>query len=353
MKSAIIVAAGKSARFGEDKLTALLFDKTVLSYSVNLFSQLCDEVILVTNEEADYGKKVKLAKGGATRFESVKNGLALLDKESTLVAIHDGARPFTSKALAEKLFSVAEKDGSAIPYTYVADTAYYDDKPLLREHLKLLQTPQIFETEKIVAAYENCRDNTSSDDSQVYRLQYGKVSFVLGEKSNAKITFRDDLPKYRIGYGFDVHSLTEGDGVRLGGITIPFNKKLLGHSDADALIHSIMDALLSACGEKDIGVIFPNSDESLKGIDSRVLLKRVLDILDKKGCEVLGVSSVIIAEAPKIAPHVDAMRKELSDILSLPFDCVNVSATTTEGLGIVGDGKGIAAQSMALCAYKD
>lgn len=155
------------------------------------------------------------------------------------------------------------------------------------------------------------------------------------------------MPGFRIGNGFDVHRLVEGRKLILGGVEIPYEKGLLGHSDADVLVHSIMDALLGACGESDIGKHFPDNDMSYKGISSLALLKRVKDILSSKGYSIANIDSIIVAEKPKLAHYIDEMKSKLSDTLMIDKDCIGIKATTTEGLGFAGRGEGIAAYAVA------
>ena len=150
----------------------------------------------------------------------------------------------------------------------------------------------------------------------------------------------------RVGNGYDVHRLVEDRKLILGGVEIPYEKGLLGHSDADVLVHSIMDALLGACGESDIGKHFPDSDAVFKGISSLVLLGKVKDILDAKGYTIGNIDSIIVAEKPKLAPHIDEMKERIAGILQLDIDCIGIKATTTEGLGFTGSGEGIAAYAV-------
>lgn len=152
---------------------------------------------------------------------------------------------------------------------------------------------------------------------------------------------------FRVGNGYDVHKLAEGRKLILGGVEIAYGKGLLGHSDADVLIHSIMDALLGACGESDIGNHFPDNDMSYKGISSLVLLEKVKGILCNKGYRIANIDSIIVAEKPKLSPYIDEMKEKISDILQLDKDCIGIKATTSEGLGFTGRGDGIAAYAVA------
>lgn len=155
------------------------------------------------------------------------------------------------------------------------------------------------------------------------------------------------MPGFRVGNGYDVHRLAEGRKLILGGVEIPYEKGLLGHSDADVLVHSIMDALLGACGEADIGKHFPDNDMSYKDISSLILLKKVKDIVDSKGYGILNIDSIITAEKPKLSPYIDKMKANIAEALQLDMDCIGIKATTSEGLGFAGRGEGIAAYAVA------
>ena len=351
MKSVIIVAYGKGQRYGADKLSETFLDKKVLRHTVDAFYNLADEIVIVADgkwkEDFPFAKVVE---GGETRTQSVRAGLKALSDKCDLVAIHDGARPFIGKGLVARLFEVASSTGSAVPCLPVTDTLFYvgdDGHPVCREDYRTVQTPQVFDRQRICAAYEQAEDDYT-DDGTVYYNKWGDLSLVDGQLSNRKITYKGDVPQYRTGVGFDVHPLTSGDGIVLGGCRIDCNLHLVGHSDADVVVHAVMDALLSACGLPDIGHLFPDTDNALLGIDSTKLLEEVMAIISTEGYHVVNVSAVVMAEQPKIAPHIEAMKNRLSSLLDISPDCVGISATTTEKLGIVGEGKGIAVHASAL-----
>lgn len=348
MRYAIIVAGGSSSRYGKNKLNEPLLGKSVLMHSVDVFKGVADVVVVV-------GQRVDgtlFAEGGATRFQSVANGLhALGDSVKGVVAVHDGARPFVTREFVERMFCEAEQYGSAVPRLSVTDTVYQQSGDTVhkidRNCLFTVQTPQIFDIVKLLGAVEHATDDYT-DESALYVDTYGAVNFVDGLRSNTKVTFQYDLPDYRVGVGFDVHPFVEGNGVTLGGVTIPFDKKLQGHSDADALCHAICDAVLSASSNLDIGHQFPDSDDRYKGADSTKLLEQCVQLANKSGFEVVNVSAVVICQAPKIAPYIDQMAERLGSILKIAPDCVNLSATTTEHLGALGQGDGIAVSSQVL-----
>lgn len=351
MKSVIIVAAGSSTRFGENKLNVKIGGKTVLEKSVDVFRGIADEIIVVGDYAFD---GVTTVKGGSTRFESVQNGLAAVSPDSEIVAVHDGARPFVSRELAVKLFEECERFGSAVPCLAVTDTVWRNTQGVLsqpkRDDLFTVQTPQVFNTAKLRYAYANA-DRRYTDESGLYYAVYGEVHFVDGERGNIKITYKEDLPDYRIGAGYDVHAFGEGSGVVLGGTVIPYDKKLVGHSDADVLAHAICDAVLSASGNRDIGCQFPDTDPKYKGANSLKLLETCVMLAKKSGYSVVNVSAVIICQQPKMSPYIGEMSANLAKVLQIEASEVNLSATTAEGLGTIGNGDGIAVTAQALLSH--
>ncbi len=351
MKSAVILAAGTGSRFGADKLLQNLLGKPVLQWSVEAFLPLVDEIIIVTNNDSwkQLFPFAKFVCGGESRSQSVKNGLCAVNSNSQFVAIHDGARPYVSTQLIQTLFDVAASHGCAIPVAKVNDTIYNSASfsVVNRDELLAVQTPQVFDTQKIIHAYTNCLSNCT-DDSQVYKQVYGSLQFVTNDECNGKITRRSDLPDFRTGVGYDVHKLVEGRKLILGGKQITFEKGLLGHSDADVLTHAVMDALLSASGNKDIGHQFPDTDIAYKDANSIELLQKVAGLLNEANWQVVNVSATVMAQAPKLAPHLDDMAINLANALGICPSLVTLGATTTEGLGIVGCGEGMACYASVL-----
>lgn len=352
MKSAVIVAGGNSVRYGSNKLNQDLLGFSVLQRSVQAFLPIVDEVIVV-------GAQVDgtvYAPAGDTRSKSVRNGLAAVSKGCTLVAIHDAARPFVSSALISELFAQAEIEGNAIPAIPVTDTIWQQTDMGLslqnRSQLTAVQTPQVFSFEQITHAFE-VNGGDFADESSLYYAVYGKLNFCQGQRSNVKITLPGDLPAFRVGNGFDVHPFGEGNGVILGGVTIPFDKKLVGHSDADVLCHALCDAILSASGNKDIGHQFPDTDQAYRGADSTKLLGRCVQLAAKGGFEVVNVSAVVVCQQPKISPHEQDIVLSLAKVLGIALSCVSISATTTEKLGALGNGDGIACEATALLACRN
>lgn len=367
---AVVLCAGRGERtgLGYNKILHYVGKKTVLELTLDAFTEsMADNVILVVNpadrtdihELAANYKNVRSVDGGDTRTESVRRGLAAAEG-ADIVCIHDCARPYVSPALINATIESARKFGSGIAAVKTTDTIKKADglditESVPRENLWNMQTPQTFEYNRIREAYKKISGNYT-DDSEVYALAGFTPKIVEGEYSNVKITTQSDLFKSapartRIGTGFDVHEFTEGRPLILGGVTIPHKKGLKGHSDADVLIHAIADALLSAAGLPDIGVLFPDTDPDTEGICSLILLKDVMSRLNAGGFRIASVSAVIMAQKPKLSGHIAAMRQTLADAVDIDVRQINISATTTEHLGIIGEEKGIAASAVCLIEY--
>lgn len=352
--SVVIVAGGSSQRYGQkNKLTEVFFEKSILQHSIDAFVGIANEIIVV----GDYNiEGIKCVKGGETRYQSVKNGLAAVATDCEVVAVHDAARPFVSRRLVKALFIHASlTKHSAVPYIESTDAtwAFRDTPahPLYGSGVICIQTPQCYNYKMLMDAVNTAALENYPDESTLFYEKYGEVKFKRGEHANRKITYWGDTPDFKAGVGFDVHAFTQGDGVTLGGVTIPFDKKLLGHSDADVLCHAISDAVLSASDNKDIGHQFPDTDDAYKGANSIELLKQCVKLARKKYYEVFNVSAVVICQQPKIAPYIDEMAETLAEVLEIPTSCVNLSATTTEHLGALGNGDGIAVQAQALLKH--
>ena len=379
--SAVLVAAGSSTRMGFDKLSFDLGGETVLHCSIRAFEQCPDvtEIVLVAGKNrafveqqaADCAKPVRIVPGGATRAESAKNGV--LAAAGEIVAVHDAARPFVSQAVIAAALAAAARCGAAAPAVPVKDTiklaARGDGKTVPdnclvkntpdRSTLYAVQTPQCFERAAYLAALEELDEEKArlvTDDCSLFELTGRPVQLTQGDYANLKITTREDLPrpeqkgkhKMRIGHGYDVHRLVEDRKLILGGVEIPFEKGLLGHSDADVLTHAVMDAVLGAAALGDIGQHFPDNDPAYAGADSLKLASHVAQILKEHGYRIENIDATILCQRPKLAPHIPAMRANLAAAFGLPADAVSVKATTEEHLGFTGEGLGIAAHAVAL-----
>ena len=380
--SAIIVAAGASRRMGFDKLSYRLpGGKTVLETSVAAFAAhpQVDELILVAGGNlpacqaiaAACPKPCTVVGGGATRADSVCSGLRAA--KGQLVAIHDAARPFVSAVVITAALEAAARCGAAAPAVPVKDTikatARGDGKTVPpdcavqttpdRSTLYAVQTPQCFDRAAYLAALEELDETRArlvTDDCSLFELTGRPVQLTQGDYANLKITTREDLPRpeqkegtnMRIGHGYDVHRLVEDRKLILGGVEVPFEKGLLGHSDADVLAHAVMDAVLGAAALGDIGKHFPDTDPAYAGADSLQLAQHVARIMREKGWKIVNIDSTLLCQKPKLAPYIPAMRENLAAAFGMPVDAVSVKATTEEHLGFTGEGLGIAAHAVAL-----
>ena len=379
--SAVLVAAGSSTRMGFDKLSFDLGGETVLHRSIRAFDQCpqIGEIVLVAGKNRAFveqqavgcTKPVQIVAGGATRAESAKNGV--LAAHGELVAVHDAARPFVSPAVIAAVLEAAARCGAAAPAVPVKDTikqavpgagktvpeACLVRSTPDRSTLYAVQTPQCFDRTQYLAALQELdaeKARLVTDDCSLFELTGRSVQLTQGDYANLKITTREDLPRpvqkeetrMRIGHGYDVHRLVEGRKLILGGVEIPFEKGLLGHSDADVLAHAVMDAVLGAAALGDIGQHFPDNDPAYAGADSLELARHVARILSEHGYRVENIDATILCQRPKLAPHIPAMRANLAAAFGLPVDAVSVKATTEEHLGFTGEGLGIAAHAVAL-----
>lgn len=370
MNTALIVAAGAStrAKLSQSKILYEINHKPLFLYSVEMFKSMGHEIVLVVSkDDLNYIKKfvtedIKLVTGGKTRSESVMNGLK--EVETPYVFIHDAARPLISKNAIlsiEKALEyhdavlLAEKVTSALKLQQPSNIQSID-----RESYLLAQTPQAFLTEKIRFAY--LRNSTAYDDDiALYQAFYPeeKIHVVLNDEPNIKVTYPQDLAyirailnerdeHMRIGHSFDIHQLVEERPLWLGGIEIPYDKGLLGHSDADVLLHAISEAILGALALGDLGTHFPDTDPKYKGIDSKLILKEVHMMMHEKGYSIGNIDATIYAELPKLNPHITNIRESIARLLSIPIDLVSVKATTYEKMDAIGEQRAMAAEAIVL-----
>ena len=366
--TAILVAAGASRRMGFDKLSYRLPDgRTVLETSCAALAAhpAVRQVVLVAGANRPECERIAAAcpkpccvvDGGETRADSVRNGLAVA--EGALVAIHDAARPFVSRAVITAALEAAARTGAAAPAVPVKDTIKVAQGGRVvstpdRAMLYAVQTPQCFSREKYRQALacvtgEQARQVT--DDCSLFELAGMPVELTAGDYGNYKITTPDDLKKektMRIGHGYDVHRLVEDRKLILGGVEIPYEKGLLGHSDADVLLHAVMDAVLGAAALGDIGRHFPDTDPAYRGADSLALTRAVAALIREHGYTVGNIDATILCQKPKLAPYIEEMRRNIAAAFGVAADAVSVKATTEEHLGFTGEGLGIAAHAVAL-----
>ena len=321
--------------------------------------------------------------GGATRQQSVLNGLTALEKNNpSFVLIHDAVRPFIDVGFLDHLAGLLETGSkAALPAVPVADTLKRASSGLItetvdRRGLYAAQTPQAFSYREILAAHRNAAVATDvefTDDASIAEWAGIEVSLAEGLPGNVKLTVKRDIeladkrladtaptgqnqetnmiPDVRCGNGYDVHQLVEGDGVTLCGVFIPHDKALSGHSDADVALHALTDALLATCGAGDIGDHFPPSDPQWRGAPSRIFLARAAEIVRDHGGTITNADISIIAEKPKVGPHRETMRTNLANILGIALDRCSIKATTNEKIGFIGREEGIAAIATATVIY--
>ena len=367
--AAVVVAAGQGLRAGQPvpKQFARWRGKPVVRHSVETLAAAGVSPIVVAVPEGaeelasgllDGIAGVRCIAGGATRQASVRLGLEALERdEPALVLIHDAARPVLPQSVIARLVETLSQASAAIPVLPVPDSLIHADgalmgKPADREALRRVQTPQAFRFPAILAAHRAWQGEVNAgDDAQVAQAAGIAVALVEGDEALRKLTyaadFTSDETPVRVGTGYDVHRLAEGEELWLCGIRVDHDRGLAGHSDADVAIHAIVDAILGAAGAGDIGQHFPPSDPQWRGASSDRFLAHAARLAANAGYAIGNVDVTIICEAPKIGPHREAMRERLAGILDVDITCVSVKATTTEKLGFTGRDEGIAAQAVA------
>jgi len=372
---ALIVAAGQGERSGLDlpkqyatvKGQAMVYHSAARMLNHPGIAKLWIVIGAGQEQQLDQALAVltgyEVVIGGATRQESVRNGLSAIAAHSGAknVLIHDAARPFLSSAMIDRLVSALVEESAAIPVLPTIDTmiTISDGRAsdtVDRNTLWRVQTPQAFDFEKLVQAHSQwMADDHATDDAQIFRAAGHEVAIVEGDEALNKYTTASDfaaesknnMTQIRTGMGFDVHQLVLGEELWLGGLKIDHDKGLAGHSDADVLLHALTDALLGAAGAGDIGDHFPPSDPKWSGASSDKFVEFAASVIKDKGGSINNVDMTVICEAPKIKPHREAMRQNVANMLNISVDRVSVKATTTERLGFTGRGEGIAAQAVA------
>lgn len=369
--TALIVAAGSGSRMGGDlpKQYRLIAGKAVLAHAVDALAShpAIDAVRVVIGPgqedlalealgDRDVGMPIV---GGADRADSVRSGLESL--ETDMVLVHDAARPFCPHDVIDRLLSALESADGAAPVLSVADTLAKADgalrEPVDRAGIVRVQTPQAFRFGSLVDAYAQWSGESPTDESTVMRAAGKEVAAVAGDEMLEKLTTAADWQRAesrlhsrlvtRTGLGFDVHAFAGEGPIMMGGIEVPHDRGLAGHSDADVVLHSITDALLGAAGLGDIGQHFPPSDPRWKDADSSIFLAYAAALVRQAGGVIDFVDCTVICEEPKVGPHRDAMRSRVAEILKIPEPAVSIKATTTERLGFTGRREGIAAQAVA------
>jgi 2-C-methyl-D-erythritol 4-phosphate cytidylyltransferase/2-C-methyl-D-erythritol 2,4-cyclodiphosphate synthase len=372
----LIVAAGsgeRAAKGDKPKQYRSLAGKPVLRWALDAFAQhpavSLIQVVIRENDKAFYEEAVigldlpAPIAGGSTRQASVANGLeALVERQPAKVLIHDGARPFLSQNLIRRVVAALESADAVVPLLPVSDAIWRKKQTgfetISREDLRRAQTPQGFRFESILAAHRKYRDVPVTDDMALAEHAGIAIAEIPGEEVNLKLTNAEDfelarriasgtLGEVRTGSGFDIHKFSPGEHVWLCGVRVPHSSALEGHSDADVGLHALTDAILGSVCAGDIGVHFPPADSQWRNAPSHIFLEKAACLVRDLGGVIAHVDVTLICEQPKITPHRDAMRRRIADILDIDFDSVSVKATTTDGLGAIGRGEGIAAQAVA------
>lgn len=365
----IVTAAGKGKRMGSDipKQFLNIGGRTVLEKAIKPFEELkeIDDIIIVAPKEhikrcesvcSCFEKIKKIVVGGNERQDSVNNALKLV--KDGLVLIHDGARPYVTADIIKDVICKADTNGAAAASVAMKDTVRQisdidpsESVTLERSKLFNVQTPQGFDAGIIKRAFQMAYEDGyyGTDDAVLAERAGNKVVLAKGSYGNIKVTTKEDLPlEIRAGSGFDVHRLVEDRKLILCGVEIPFEKGLLGHSDADVALHALMDAMLGAAALGDIGRHFPDNNIKYKDASSIELLRSTAEMIKECGYKVSNADITIMAQQPKISPFISEMREKISKTLDVEDSCINVKATTTEKLGFVGREEGIAAEAVCI-----
>ncbi len=384
----IVAAAGQSSRMGQPKQQILLGGAPVLLHTLRALqaADSVDGIVLAARtediapfsamaRENGIDKLIAVVPGGATRQQSVAAGLRAVPKDAQLVGIHDGARPLVPPETIRAVVDAAAECGAAAAAVPVTDTLKRTDGDGFvtgtadRSGLWRVQTPQVFARAAFAAALAAAEASGAdyTDDCQLMEHAGHRVRLIPGAPQNIKLTAPADVPlarallsagqkkeedPMRIGHGYDVHRLVEGRPLILGGVRIPFERGLLGHSDADVLTHAVMDALLGAAALGDIGKLFPDNDPAFAGADSLRLLQAVNEHIRTAGWRIGNIDATVLAQRPKLAPFIPQMRQQIADACGVDLGCVSVKATTEEGLGFTGSGEGIAAHAVCLLTQR-
>jgi 2-C-methyl-D-erythritol 4-phosphate cytidylyltransferase/2-C-methyl-D-erythritol 2,4-cyclodiphosphate synthase len=383
--TAIIAAGGRGERFGAamPKQLVAVSGRPILERSLSIFlthPEIAEIVVAVPAEIlasppaylAGASKPLRLAPGGLRRQDSVTNAFRLVSPQSDVVVVHDAARPFASADLVSRTIRAAAESGAALAALQSTDTVKRAAtnsageltvaETVARESIFLAQTPQAFTRDVLREALALADKGVEATDEAALVERLGRtVRLVPGESSNIKITTAEDLASAeaiargskpartgRAGTGYDLHRLVEGRPLILGGVTIPFEKGLAGHSDADAVCHAVTDAILGAASAGDIGRHFPDTDPRWKDASSIDMLRQAVEIIGELGLGVGNVDATIIAERPKLLPYIEAMRAKIAGALGIDIDRVSIKGKTNEGVGELGRGGAIAVHAIAL-----
>ncbi|HPC83685.1 MAG TPA: 2-C-methyl-D-erythritol 2,4-cyclodiphosphate synthase [Thermoanaerobaculaceae bacterium] len=366
----VVVAAGSSRRFGTDKLTQPLAGATVLEWAVrSLWAPFPGwPLVLVVHpervalqREAWCGRDVRVVAGGERRQDSVRRGVDATEaSDDAVVLIHDGARPFVPPGDVRAVAEAARRSGAALLAAPIPDTVKRVgeggavEATVPRQGLVRALTPQGFRVGLLRRAWATASGSEWTDEAALVESIGAEVEAVPGDPRNVKVTRPEDIEllggafprRVRVGQGVDVHPFAAGRPMWLCGVELPGEVGLAGHSDADAALHAVTDAILGACGEGDIGLHFPPSDERWKGATSALFVRRAVELAAARGWRVAHCDVSILAERPRIGPHREAMRARLAELLAVPAGEVGLKATTCEGMGFVGRREGLVAMAV-------
>ncbi|AXK48036.1 bifunctional 2-C-methyl-D-erythritol 4-phosphate cytidylyltransferase/2-C-methyl-D-erythritol 2,4-cyclodiphosphate synthase [Aliarcobacter trophiarum LMG 25534] len=364
----VILCAGNSTRFENSvKKQWIRLENEPLwlnvTNRVSSFYNFSKTIIVSSKDDLKYMQNFSddyiFVEGGDTRQNSIKNALKFVD--TPFVMISDVARACISKDVVNNLIDNRLKASCIVPILDVSDTVIYENTTINRDSVKLIQTPQLSNTDSLKKALNT--DIEFTDESSAIKNLGLDVFYIKGDSASKKLTFVEDISQIPclkapvqtqfIGIGYDIHSFEENKEMFLGGVKLPYNYGFKAHSDGDVLIHSLIDSLLGAIGAGDIGEFFPDTDDKFKGIDSKILLKKIISFVSNVGYEIINIDITIIAQKPKINPHKDYIKTSLSKLLNLPKQFINIKASTAEKLGAVGREEGVVVQTIANLKYYD
>ncbi len=364
----IVLCAGNSSRFGMHTKKQWLRIKNsplwlFVTKKLETYSSFNKIIITSCENELNYMKnftdEYTFVKGGNSRQESIKN--ALKEVVTEYVMITDVARACIPKDIVQNLIASKDEADCIVPILNVSDTVVYKTKTINRDSVKLIQTPQLSKISKLNEALSIEFDFT--DESSAIKNIGGSVKYISGSTKSKKLTFEEDIndlecllapsKDFFTGIGFDIHPFQESKKMVLGGVNIDVEYGFKAHSDGDVLIHSLIDALLGACGAGDIGEFFPDNDEKYKNIDSKILLESIVRFVYNIGYEIVNMDLTIIAQKPKINPYKNEIKSKIAKLLKIEKQFVNIKATTAEKLGFIGRSEGVAVQSIVTLKYYD
>ena len=380
----VILASGTSDRFGGiiPKQYKKIKNKTVLEISINIFlkvNRISNLYVVYNSDHEKYVDAIKkkynqiqFLKGGQTRQLSSLNAINFIYKKKIYknILIHDAARPIIEKKMIKFLIDNLKSVDGVIPAIKITDSTKYVKnnfifKNIERNNLYKAQTPQAFLIDKLKKAYDQFNKNELkhfTDDSEIFTTAGFKVKIIEGAQDNIKITSKNDFIRVKrklmsnkeilkVGLGIDFHRFTKGNYLLLFGVKVPFIKSIKAHSDGDIGVHAVIDAILGTISSGDIGTYFPDTDKKFKNISSLILLKKILLILKKNNGKIIHIDNTIVCEKPKLQKYIFNMREAIAKVLEINIEAFSIKATTTEKMGYIGRGEGIAVHSIATINY--